>query len=133
MPIELKEESGSNILVIRVSGTLVKADYKHFVPEFDHFLGHYGKLRVLFDMAGLHGWEASAMWEDLKFGIRHFADIERLAMVGENKWQHGMATLWKPFTEATTRYFDHTEIAAAKQWLGESKAPQLGERHGLNE
>jgi len=127
MPIELKDKSGSNILVIRVSRTLVKADYKHFVTEFESLLEQHGKLRVLFDMSGFHGWEPGGAWEDIKFDIKHFADIERLAMVGEKKWQHGMATLWKPFTEATTRYFDHTEIAAAKQWLGESKAPQLGE------
>jgi hypothetical protein len=124
MPIEL-EESGGKILVIRVSGTLIKAEYKHFVAEFERLLGQHGKLRVLFDMSGFHGWEPGAAWEDIKFDIRHFADIERLAMVGEKKWQRGMATLWKPFTEATTRYFDHTEIAAAKKWLGESKPHNL--------
>ena len=125
MPIELKEESGSNVLLIRVSGTLVKADYKHFVPEFEHFLGQYGKLRVLFDMTDLHGWAPGAAWEDIKFDLKHFADIERLAMVGEKKWQHSMATLWRPFTEATTRYFDHTEVAEAKKWLGESQPNDL--------
>ena len=120
MPIEIKEETGSNILVIRVSGTLVKADYKYFVPEFERFLGQHGKLRVLFDMADFHGWEPGAAWEDIKFDVKHFADIERLAVVGEKKWQHGMAILWKPFTEATTRYFDHTQTAEARKWLAEA-------------
>ena len=121
MPIELKEENGDNILVIRASGTLVKADYGPFVAEFERFLGQHGKLRVLFDISALHGWEPGAAWEDIKFDIKHFADIERLAMVGEKKWQHGLATLWKPFTEATTRYFAHTEVAEAKKWLTESR------------
>ena len=121
MPIELKEENGDNILVIRASGTLVKGDYKPFVAEFERFLGQHGKLRVLFDISALHGWEPGAAWEDIKFDIKHFADIERLAMVGEKKWQHGMATLFKPFTSATTRYFDHTEVAEARKWLGESQ------------
>jgi len=125
MPIELKEESGDNILVIRVSGTLVKADYKPFVAEFERFLRQHGKLRVLFDMSGFHGWEPGAAWEDVKFDIKHFADIERLAMVGEKKWEHGLAILWKPFTEATTRYFDHTELAQAKKWLEESQSNNL--------
>ncbi len=124
MPIEL-EESGGKILVIRVSGTLIKAEYKHFEREFERLLGQHGKLRVLFDMSGFHGWEPGAAWEDIKFDIRHFADIERLAIVGEKKWQHGMATLWKPFTEATTRYFDHTEVAQAKKWLGDSRPNKL--------
>jgi hypothetical protein len=120
MPIELKEGNGSNILIVRASGTLVKADYQPFVAEFERFLGQHGKLRVLFDITELHGWEPGAAWEDIKFDLKHFADIERLAMVGEKKWQHAMAILWKPFTEAKTRYFDHTEVAEAKEWLRET-------------
>ena len=34
MPIQLSEESGGKILVVHVSGMLIKADYGHFVPEF---------------------------------------------------------------------------------------------------
>jgi hypothetical protein len=77
-------------------------------------------LRLLFDMTGFHGWDAGAAWEDLKVGIAHFADIERLAMVGEEKWQHGMAIFCKPFTRATVRYFDHANAAEARKWLGEA-------------
>ena len=75
----------------------------------------HGKLRLLFDMTGFHGWEVSAAWEDFKFGVEHFADIERLAMVGETRWQHGMATFCKPFTTATVRYFDRADAAAVRK------------------
>ena len=85
MPIQLNEENGGKILVVDFSGKLGTADYEHFVPEFERLLRQHGKLRVLFDMSGFHGWEAGARWEDFKFDIRHFADIERLAMVGDRK------------------------------------------------
>ena len=120
MSIKLNEENGGKVLVVHVSGKLVKADYEHFVPEFERLVRQNGKLSVLFDMTGLHGWEAAAMWEDTKFAIKHFADIDRLAMVGEKKWQHGMATFCKPFTKATVRYFDHADAAAARKWLAEA-------------
>ena len=120
MSIRLDEEGGGKVLVVHVSGKLVKEDCAHFVPEFERLLRQHGKLRVLFDMTGFHGWEASAAWEDLKFGTRHFADIERFAMVGENKWQQGMATFCKPFTRAEVRYFDHADAAEARKWLAEA-------------
>lgn len=120
MTIQLNEENGGKVLVVHVSGKLVKADYEHFVPEFERLVRRHGKLRLLFDMTGFHGWEVSAAWEDFKFGIEHFADIERLAMVGEAKWQHGMATFCKPFTKATVRYFDHADAAGARKWLAEA-------------
>ncbi len=128
MPIQLSEENGGKILVVHVSGKLLKVDYEHFVPEFERLVQVHGKLRVLFDMTGFHGWEASAAWEDLKFGVAHFADIERLAMVGENRWQHGMATFGKPFTKAAVRYFDHTEAAKARKWLGGEYDAAIGTR-----
>jgi hypothetical protein len=120
MPIQLNEKSGGPILVIHVSGKLLKEDYAHFVPEFERLVRQHGKLRLLFDMTGLHGWEAGAAWEDLKFGVKHFADIERLAMVGEKKWQQAMATLCKPFTQAAVRYFDYTDAAGARKRLDEA-------------
>jgi hypothetical protein len=120
MPIQFKEENSGKLLVIHVNGKLIKADYEHFVPEFDRLIQQHGKLRLLFDMTDFHGWEVSAMWEDLKLGIRHFADIEKLAMVGDTKWEQGMATFCKPFTTAKIRYFDRTDTAEARQWLDEA-------------
>lgn len=119
MPIKLNEENGGKTLVIHVSGKLVKADYEQFVPEVERLVRQHGKLRLLFVMTDFHGWDVGAAWEDFKFGVEHFADIERLAMVGETKWQHGMATFCKPFTKATIRYFDHADAADARKWLSE--------------
>ena len=120
MSIHVNEEHGGKMLAVHVSGKLVKADYEQFVPEFERLVRQHGKLRVLFDMTDFHGWDASAAWEDTKFGIKHFADIERLAMVGEKKWQHGMAIFCKPFTTAIVRYFEHADAAEARKWLGEA-------------
>jgi hypothetical protein len=90
------------------------------VPEFERLVRQHGKLRLLFDMAGFHGWEGVALWQDINFDMKYFGDIERLAMVGEAKWQHGMATYCKPFTKATIRYFDHSDAGEARKWLGEA-------------
>ena len=117
MPIQLKEENDGKILVVHVKGKLVKADYEHFVPEFERLVQQHGKQRVMFDMTGLHGWDVGAAWEDVKLDIEHFADIDRLAMVGDKKWQHGMEMFFKPFTKAMTRYFDHADAAEARKWL----------------
>jgi hypothetical protein len=73
-------------------------------------------------MAGFHGWDAGGLWEDIKFDVRHYGDIERLAMIGDKKWKNGMASFCKPFTKATIRYFDHAESAEARKWLGESSS-----------
>ena len=120
MSIQLKQENGGTILNVHVSGKLAKADYELFVPEFERLLRQRGKPSVLFDMSGFHGWEAGALWEDMKFDVHHFADIEKLAMVGDKQWEQGMAIFCKPFTTASIRYFDQADIAEARRWLQES-------------
>ena len=120
MSINLTEESGGKTLIVHVSGKLATKDYEHFVPEFERLVQKHGKLRVLFDMTDFHGWEMGALWEDLKFDVKHFADVERIAMVGETKWESGMASFCKAFTKAAVRYFDHSQAAAARRWLDET-------------
>lgn len=117
MPIRLEEDRGGLILVGHASGKLVTEDYGRFVPEFERLVREHGRLRVLFDMTGFHGWDAGALWQDTKFALHHFGDIERLAMVGETRWQRGMAGFCKPFTRAEIRYFDQPHIAEARAWL----------------
>lgn len=120
MPIQLKEENGGQVFVVHVSGKLVKADYGHFVPEFERLVRQHGKLCVLFDMTGFHGWAAGALRADIRFAIHHFADIKKIAMVGETKWQKGLAVFCKPFTKASIRYFDLAAADEAREWLNKT-------------
>ena len=40
----MKKTAGSFSLVVHVSGKLAKADYAHFVPEFERLVRAHGKL-----------------------------------------------------------------------------------------
>jgi hypothetical protein len=109
--------STGRVLEVRVTGKLTKDAYQKLVPAVDAQIKEYGKLRILFVMEDFHGWTAGAMWEDLKFDLKHWKDIERLAIVGEKKWEKGMASFCKPFTKATIRYFDAAELDEAREWV----------------
>ena len=89
------------------------------MPEVERLIKQEGKLRVLCRMHDFHGWTMEALWEDIKFDVKHFADIERLAFVGDRKWEAGMAVFCKPFTRATIRYFDESEFEDAMSWIKE--------------
>jgi hypothetical protein len=106
-------------LEVRVTGKLTKDAYQKLVPVVDQQIREHGKLRILFVMHDFHGWTAGALWEDTKFDLKHWKDIERLAIVGEKKWEQGMATFCKPFTTAKIKYFDPTQLDAARAWLEE--------------
>ena len=115
--VTLKETNGGKVLEIQLTGKVAKEDYEHFVPVVERLVKDHGKIRLLVEMHDFHGWTASALWQDIKFDARHFSHIERLAIVGESKWQHGMAVFCKPFTAAKIRYFDRPAIEQAREWL----------------
>ncbi len=119
MATKLNETAGGKVLEVQVSGKLTHDDYAHFVPEFERLVKDQGKLRVLVEMVDFHGWEGAALWDDIKFDAKHFSDIDRLAMVGDSKWEKGMSLFCKPFTTAKIRYFDRTAIADARAWIAE--------------
>jgi len=117
MSNELDFSAADGMLEIRATGKLTKEFYTAFVPVVDEQIKQYGKLRILFVMHDFQGWTCGAMWEDCKFDLHHWRDIERLAIVGESKWEEGMATFCKPFTRATIKYFDHAQLEAARAWV----------------
>ncbi len=117
MAIEFHEEADGRILHAKATGKLTRSDYERWLPEVEQLIKRHGKVRILFEMHDFHGWEAGALWEDLKFDLKHFKDIDRLAMVGDKRWEHGMALFCKPFTTAKVRYFDQSQSADAKTWI----------------
>jgi hypothetical protein len=115
--LTLNEEAGGKILLVKISGKLSKQDYQRFVPDVERLIKDHGKIRILVQMHDFHGWELGALWDDIKFDMKHFADIERLALVGESKWEAGMAAFCKPFTTAKIQYFDESKSADALTWI----------------
>jgi hypothetical protein len=119
MSVTLHEAAGGKILVVNLSGKLTKEDYEHFVPEVERLIRQHGKIRMLVQMQDFHGWTVSALWEDIKFDLKHFNHVERLAFVGDRKWEAGMAAFCRPFTAARIRYFDESQIEEAFRWIAE--------------
>ena len=117
--IEQLPESSGKSLGFKMSGKLHDADYQHFVPIVEAAVKTHGKVRLLAQFHDFHGWDLHALWDDIKFSTKHCADVERVALVGEKKWEEWMAKVCKPFTLAKIQYFDAHEISAAWQWLAE--------------
>jgi hypothetical protein len=104
----------------KLSGKLHDEDYKKFVPLVDAEIAKDGKVNVLAQFHEFHGWDVKALWDDVKFSTTHCTKIKRIAIVGEKPWEKWMAAVCKPFTMAKIRYFNATEIEAAKAWLAEA-------------
>ncbi len=105
------------VLAFQLSGKLHDDDYKHFVPTVDDAVAANGPVRMLVQFHDFHGWDLHALWDDSAFAIKHINDITHIALVGEKTWEKWMATICKPFTRASVKYFDQGQVEQAWAWL----------------
>jgi ubiquinone/menaquinone biosynthesis C-methylase UbiE len=119
MAIRITEWNDGQILEVHAGGKLTHSDYKRFSPQIEQLIARYGRIRILFIVDNFRGWEASALWDDVKFDRKYFNAIERLAIVGNRRWQKWMSGVCRPFTTADIRYFDHADSKSARGWIEE--------------
>ena len=116
--IEQLASPSEKVLGFKLSGKIHDEDYKTFVPAIDAAAGT-GKVRLLAQFHDFHGWDARALWDDIKFATKHCFEVERIALVGDSKWEEWMAKVCKPFTMAKVQYFDAKDIDKAWSWVKE--------------
>ncbi len=118
--IEILKESSGNVVGFDLGGKLHNDDYKEFIPAVEQVIEREGRVRILAHFHDFRGWDLHAMLDDLVFGSKHYGDIERIALVGGQKWEEWMATACRPFTRAEVRCFDAGEVGQAWVWLREA-------------
>ena len=72
------------------------------------------------DAAELDGWELRAAWDDFKLGLKHGNHFEKVAIVGNKRWQDLVAKLGSWFIAGEARAF--TNMTDALAWLTDSEA-----------
>jgi len=117
--IEQLNADSQMILSFKMKERLRDRDYRKFVPIVEEAVKSQGKVRLLAQFQDFHGWDVYPLWDEIKFAALHCFDIERIALIGDRRWEKWMARFCKPFTRARVKYFDSSQVDAAKNWLQE--------------
>lgn len=115
--IQLEKSPLGDIVTLKFKGKVSKEDYELFVPQIEGLMKGDARIRLLVELHDFKGWTAGALWEDTKFAARHFNDIQKLAVVGDSRWEKGMTSFIKPFTKAAVKYFPMQDIDRAREWI----------------
>jgi hypothetical protein len=117
--IEKLAESSGNILGYKAIGVVKVSDYEKLVPEVESLVEMEGHFRMLLDLGEFKSEEVRAWLPDLKFGLRFRDKIDKMAIVGDKRWEEWMTPLAKPFYARDAKFFHSAEIAKAWAWLRE--------------
>jgi len=109
-----------NIVAFKIAGTLSQVDQKKLLVELTSLIDKNGPLSVLFDLEDYHGLESRVPWYEFNYVDQWEKKIKRIAIVGDKKWEHMMATLNNVITKNEIRYFKQQDFQEAWDWLRES-------------
>lgn len=110
-------ESAGDLICLKVSGKLTDADYQAFIPMAEKVIVEFGTIKFYVDMLDLDGWEWRAAWDDFAFGIKHWHDFSKLALVGDQRWEELSAKIADKITSADVRFFEQDQAAEAMAWV----------------
>jgi hypothetical protein len=86
MPVEFSP-AGDNVFQVAFRGVLRKTDLERCETELVAEMQRLGSVRLLFVLDDFAGWEPGDNWRDLTFYASYGDLIERIAIVGEEKWR----------------------------------------------
>jgi len=111
--IAIKRNKKRLFIEIAMLGKLTHEDYKIFVPMIDKALKEVKGLEVdiLVDMREFTGWEILAGWDDMKFGIKHRNTFDKMAIIGNKKWEELSVKMMKHLMKGKSKFFKEREKA----------------------
>src|ERR1700745_4124384 len=117
MPVQIIEASGK-LLQIKIRGLLKKADHDRIVQVAKEAIAREGKIRAVLILEGFEGWERHEGWGNVSFMMEEGRDIEKMAIVGDEKWEDDAIALpAKGFRPTAIEFFAASRVAAARVWV----------------
>ena len=100
-----------------IIGSLTHEDYEIITPMLENALQgvEEPKISLLIDATKFDGWSLQAAWDDLKLGLKHNKDFEKIAFIGNKSWQEYSIKISNWFSLGKMEYFENIEDALV--WL----------------
>ena len=110
-----------NVLGFSATGKVTATDYEStIIPAVEALFSRHRKIRFLYHLGTeFSGFEAAAVWDDTKLGLKHLTGWERMAIVSDVEWIRGAIRLFGLAIPGQVRVFHNRDITEATRWICE--------------
>jgi hypothetical protein len=81
------QHENDNIYRLEIRGILRKEELDRCQNSLADEIRRVGSVRLLFVLDGFEGWDRQDSWNDLTFFVRYGDKIDRIAIIGEERWR----------------------------------------------
>ncbi|MBU1192247.1 MAG: STAS/SEC14 domain-containing protein [Gammaproteobacteria bacterium] len=115
--LRLDNLNQNQVLTITAKGTLTQQDYEDVMPSLESILEQHSKLRFYIKLEDCSGIRPGALWEDLKFDMKHRSKFGRTAVVGDKKWEEWGTKLAQWIVKDEVKFFHADQRDEAWEWV----------------
>jgi len=119
--IELMPNLPGHIVGISASGQINAADYETIlIPAINAALKKHDRIRILYQLGPqFTGFTPGAMWDDLKIGVAHIREWEKIAVVTDHNWITSATQFFAFAVPCPVKIFSNNELREAEAWIAD--------------
>ncbi|MEX1323098.1 MAG: STAS/SEC14 domain-containing protein [Synechococcaceae cyanobacterium] len=111
-------EAEDDVVRARLIGRLEPSAYAAREAEIAGLFSRHTPLKLLVDLRDFDGWSGlAALGDHLSLVREHRRSLSRVAVVGNQAWQHLAQRFMGRFTQAESRFFDAAHHEQAELWI----------------
>ncbi len=107
-----------HVIAVRIAAWMRPSDQKALQEVAAARMAQGRKIRLLVRLENFLGWERGAGWDDVGFLMEHGDDIEKMAIVGEDRWKEDVFLFVGKGLRATEiEFFAPESLREAEDWV----------------
>lgn len=109
-----------NTVAFACKGHVTAHEYETvLIPRVDQALEAHDKVRVYYQIGDdFEGIDPGAVWDDIKTGMQHRRQWERIAVVTDVDWIRNTMRAFGFLIPCEMKIFPMAEMAQAREWIG---------------
>ncbi|MBN1992619.1 MAG: STAS/SEC14 domain-containing protein [Anaerolineae bacterium] len=117
--IELIPDVADNVVAVKGTGKITGDDYEQvIIPAIEEKLKTYDKIRMFVQLTPtFSGFDAKAMWDDARVGLKNLSHFEKIAVVTDTEWIAQSFKIFGVMTPGEVRIFSNEQFDEAKAWI----------------
>ncbi len=119
--MELIPNLPDHVVGVVASGEVTASDYETIlIPAIESVLARKGKVRTLYQVGpDFTSFTTGAMWDDMKVGMAHWHEWEKVAVVTDVDWIANATRLFGFAMPCPIKVFANKDIGEAIGWITE--------------
>jgi hypothetical protein len=113
-------DSAAHVIGYELRGAVTEQDVERMQADLRAAIEDHGRIRLLVTLDDLEGIEPAAVWQDLKMTDEYVRHLDRMAVVGSERWQAWATDAADVVTDAAC--FPPEQYEEAWRWLREGAA-----------